>query len=183
MSLWSCQYFEHWLNSVMTKFSHSNVSYFWTRLFLHLSPVSLCAVCVTAGLSEVCSDWLYRSVSLHKCTWLDETQQLEELVDGREELSVRMTVLWMSCCFHLQWSQDYTFRDHFYSFWLEKCVSKVFGLANHDEELVILLPEREAGREIWFSSYALYFWWPSSVSYGDNEGRSMIRVVVQCCWK
>ena len=134
MSLWSCQYFEHWLNSVMTKFSHSNVSYFWTRLFLHLSPVSLCAVCVTAGLSEVCSDWLYRSVSLHKCTWLDETQQLEELVDGREELSVRMTVLWMSCCFHLQWSQDYTFRDHFYSFWLEKCVSKVFGLANHDDE-------------------------------------------------
>ena len=36
---------------------------------------------------------------------------------------------------HTLVQQDYTFRDHFYSSELERCVSKVFGLATHDDEM------------------------------------------------
>ena len=48
---------------------------------------------------------------------------------------LKATFTWIICRFHPLTRQDYTFRDHFYSFQLERWVSKVFGLANHDDEL------------------------------------------------
>lgn len=52
-----------------------------------------------------------------------------------EQPLLKVIFTWITCRSRtLSW-QDYTFRDHFYSFQLERWVSKVFGLANHDEEL------------------------------------------------
>ncbi len=52
-----------------------------------------------------------------------------------------------------QTNQDYTFRDHFFSCWLEKCVSKEFGLAAHDEEFRCFLQSRKlVGRLCFFST-------------------------------
>ena len=50
-------------------------------------------------------------------------------------------------------NQDFTFRDHFFSPWLEKCVSKEFGLAAHNEELRCFLQSRKlVGRLCFFST-------------------------------
>ena len=63
-------------------------------------------------------------------------------------------------------NQDFTFRDHFFSCWLEECVSKEFGLAAHDEELRCFLQSRKLVEDFVsppllkiVQSFWLKLWW------------------------
>ena len=48
--------------------------------------------------------------------------------------SMRWISVWMGSCPHTLSHQGHTFRDHFYSLWLEKYRTKVIGYSSHDEE-------------------------------------------------
>ena len=79
-----------------------------------------------------CGQFVHKnSTSADKSCWNAFSGFLWQYV---EQPLMKVTFPCIISRFHPLSRQDYTFRDHFYSFQLERWVSKVFGLANHDEE-------------------------------------------------